>query len=253
METLGASNKRIKLIKSLSHKTARYKEKLVFLEGGRLVRDSVRYGAEILSAFYCEGYNGEFFKAEESFIIPKKVFGTLTDTVTPQGVCAIARMPKAFANAQEDVKSNLIVLCDNVRDPGNMGTVIRTAHAFGAGALLITEGCTDPFGLKCVRASMGSVFAVDIIQTDLVKLSSLKENGWRLAAGILGDNCVPLPKADLSGKTVIAVGSEADGVSDGIANMCNLKLKIPMLGGAESFNAAVAAGIMMYEYRRQNS
>ncbi|MBQ7718088.1 MAG: RNA methyltransferase [Clostridia bacterium] len=253
METLGASNKRVKLLKSLSHKSARYKEGLVFLEGGRLVRDSARYGAEVKSVFYNEGYDGELFEADESFVLPEKVFDSLTDTVTPQGVCAVAKMPKKSDNVAEGIKSNLIVLCDNVRDPGNMGTVIRTAHAFGAGALLITEGCTDPFGLKCVRASMGSVFAIDIVQTDLKKLQLLKEKGWSLAAGILGDDCVPLPKADFSGKTILAVGSEADGISDNTAALCDLKVKIPMYNGAESFNAAVAAGIMMYEYRRQNS
>ena len=249
METLGDSNKKIKLLSSLKRKNVRQKEGKLFLEGERLVCDSARYGAKLLYVFCREGYSGSIPDCKEAFILTEKVFDGVTDTVTPQGICAIAEMPAQIKKPTSD----LAVLCDNVRDPGNLGTIIRTAHAFGAGAVLLTDGCTDPYSLKCVRASMGSIFATGISFTDILKLQDIKKDGWRIAAGILSDDTEPLTKSDLSGRVIIAVGSEADGISRSIANIVDKAVKIPMENGAESFNAAVAAGIMMYEYYRQNS
>lgn len=249
MEVLGATNKKVKLISSLKRKNVRKKEGKLFLEGERLVCDSARYGAKILYVFCREDYSGDMPKCGEAFCLPAKIFDCVTDTVTPQGICAIAEMP-------QDIKkplSDMAVLCDNVRDPGNLGTIIRSAHAFGAGGVFLTDGCADPYSLKCVRASMGSVFAVGIAHIDTQNLQKIKDDGWRLAAGVLSDKTVPLKESELSGKIMITVGSEADGVSREIREMADMALKIPMENAAESFNAAVAASIMMYEYYRQNS
>ena len=249
MKIISTDNARIKYLNSLKKKSIREKENKVFLEGEKLCCDSARFGAEIVSVFVSENYKCEIPDGKEVFELSERVFAKVAETKSPQGIIAVAKMPQY---RKEDIEEQAIILCDNIRDPGNMGTIIRTAHAAGAAVLLFGD-CVDIYNLKTVRASMGSVFAVKTVQCEREDIEYLKKNGYRLLSGMLHKNPQSLFDTDLKGKAVFAVGNEASGICDKVAGLSDSFIAIPMPGGAESLNAAVSASVFLYEHLRQNS
>ena len=173
------------------------------------------------------------------------------DTKTPQGVCASFTMPR---RTSLPTGARRLVALDGVQDPGNLGTIWRTADAAGFDALLLGAGCADPWSPKVQRASMGSGFRVAAVSGEMpLLLSRAQANGFRVVVSALDG--APLyartqPKA--GEKLVLVIGNEARGVSPEVQRMADVKLKIPMRGGAESLNAAVAAGILMYELTKES-
>ena len=139
---------------------------------------------------------------------------------------------------------SLIAALDALQDPGNLGTIIRTADAMGAAAVLLGTGSTDAFSPKALRAAMGSTYHLRIFQCELSEtLPKLRESGFSLVCGHLaGEERLPMLNRDC----VIVIGNEANGVSDGIARLCSL-CRLPMLGRAESLNASAAASILIFE------
>ena len=248
MKITSTDNTRIKYLNSLKKKSVRDREKCVFLEGEKLCRDSARFGAELLSVFVSESYTSEIPPCKEVFELTEKVFLKVAETQTPQGIIAIAKMP---VFGIDDINENAVILCDNVRDPGNMGTVIRTAHAVGADVILFGN-CVDIYNLKTVRSSMGSVFKTRCVQCDEEDIKKLKARGYKLYSGMLHKDSKNLYDMNLQGKAILAVGNEANGIGETVASLSDAFLTIPMPGGAESLNAAVSASVMLYEHLRQN-
>lgn len=240
------TNDKIKFLNTLKKKSARDESGLVLLEGERIVCDCEKFGGEIVSVFYKEGFEGEKISCKESFTLAPKVFDKVAETVNSQGVIAVAK--KKDVNIKENTK-NLYILCDNIQDPGNMGTIIRLCHATGAG--LLTKNCTDPYSPKCTRASMGGVFAAPPAEFDENVLNFLKNESFTFYGGILSDESRLLFELEFSGKAVIVVGNEGVGISGEIQKLCDTHVLIPMPGGAESLNVSVAASVMVYEYLRQ--
>ena len=145
------------------------------------------------------------------------------------------------------------MLADKIQDPGNMGTIIRTAHAAGALGVILTKGTVDIYNEKTLRATMGSIFKIPVIyDNDLSLVQKLRDSGFKLVTSSL-DTDKNFYDIDLREKIIISVGNEGNGISDEIYDLCDLKVKIPMPGGAESLNVAVAASIMMYEVVRQKN
>ena len=143
------------------------------------------------------------------------------------------------------------VLCDSVRDPGNLGTIIRTADSVGLNQILISKGTTDPYNSKVIRSTMGAIFRVKIVEWEDLKqtLKRLQENNFKVMVTDLGtDKSIYDIKLQ---KNVIVIGNEANGVSKEIQDLADQRVKIPMLGKTESLNASVAASIMIYEYVRE--
>ena len=243
-----ADNAKIKSVAALTKKSTREKERKVLLEGERLIIDSVRFGAEAEAVFYREDSDGRKTECGSEYYVTARVFDKMAQTVTPQGIIAVAKMPLCTV---EDINTECILLCDNVRDPGNMGTIIRTAHACGC-SLLLTKGCCDIFSLKTVRASMGSVFAVKAAYCECEDIESLKKSGYELMSTMLHSDAENIFCADLKGKKILCVGNEANGISEEIAALSDKFAIIPMPGGAESLNVSVAASVLMYEHFRQN-
>ena len=241
------SNEKLKFLNSLKKKSVREKEGLLLLEGERLIYDSEKWGAEIVSVFYKEGYSGKIIECSDTYTLSEKAFDKVAETVNSQGIIAVAKMREGDISLS---KKRLCILCDNVRDPGNMGTIIRLAHASGA-ALLISEGCVDPFSPKCVRASMGGIFASPVEKfTDDIYIY-LKNEGYSFYAGMLHRESKSLFETDFQEKAVIVVGNEGDGISEEMQAKCDNFVIIPMPGGAESLNVSTAASVMVYEYIRQ--
>lgn len=176
--------------------------------------------------------------------VPGHVFAKMADTKTPQGILCTCALPKV----PETPEKGFFVYCDRVRDPGNLGTIIRTADAMGFDGVVLSPDCVDPFNPKLVRSTMGSLFHVSLFDgVDYEKLSEWQENGFQLVVSALTDASVTPKELQFSDKTVIVMGNESSGVCPELIDRADKVVKIPMAGSAESLNVAAAAAILMYE------
>lgn len=180
-------------------------------------------------------------------LVTGAVMQAVSEARTPQGIaCTVAVPPQPNALAGER-----LVALDGVQDPGNMGTILRTADAAGFDGVLLGAGCADLYGPKALRATMGSVFRMPVRRVEdlAAELTAMKARGYAVAATELGgaDFYAHCPRS----RAVLVIGSEGNGVSAAVREAATHHLALPMRGGAESLNAAVAAGIMMYEMARR--
>ena len=249
-EITSTNNPIIKFACSLSRSKSRTENMQHFIEGDKLVREAKESGVRISHLFadsICEAdeYEGV---SERVYLVPRHILEKICDSRTPQHICAVAYTPENDGEPFSD-GAGFIVALDTVQDPGNVGTIIRTSDAFGASSVILGPGCADPFSSKVLRSSMGSVYHLPIFQPDDLprSLSRLKAQGFRLICGHLkGSSELPL---NLS-RAVIVIGNEGNGVSDTVAELCEL-YRIPMKGRAESLNASVAASILIYQISQQ--
>ncbi|MGN0181164.1 MAG: TrmH family RNA methyltransferase [Candidatus Ornithomonoglobus sp.] len=248
-------NKTYKYIKSLQQKKVRAQERRFTVEGIKSVRDAAASCMGISMTAVSESfYNNEDFdypSGARLFVVKDGLFTGLCDTKTPQGIIAVIDMPshEKFSAAA----GKPYIYCDNISDPGNLGTIIRTADAAGFGAVLLSPGCVDLYSPKTVRSSMGSFFNINVVPGfEIQRLFDMKKQGFELYCGALRDDSMLYTSVDFKKPSVIIVGNEANGVCDEILSECK-HIIIPILGSAESLNAAVAAAVMMYELVRQRS
>lgn len=180
--------------------------------------------------------------------LPPHVLAAVCDTKTPQGIAAVVRMTTGA------VPSGRIVAMDGVQDPGNVGTIIRTADAAGFDGIIVTDKCADVFSPKVLRSTMGSIFRMPILTTDdlpaLLRQMKEEQSCAVISSQLDGEPFYARTGID-DGNFCLVIGSEGNGVSPAVQAEATHRLKLPMRGGAESLNAAVAAGIMMYELTRQ--
>ncbi len=245
------SNGKYKYIKSLLKKKGRAENGEYTVEGIKSVHDAVCAGVVRAVAVSESFYENESFDYADAEVYRVKddIFAPLCDTQTPQGIIGI--VPINESGAEPD-KSKLYIYCDCVTDPGNAGTIIRTADASGCGGVIFSKGCVDIYSPKTVRASMGSFFHTDIRSgADISVLEDMKRNGFNIICGALGENTVSYTSVDMTMPTVIVIGNEANGVSGEVMDICDACVKIPIYGQAESLNAGVAAAVIMYEAARQ--
>ena len=243
-------NSLFKNIKKLKERKNRSKEKKYIIEGFRLVEEGFKAGADIECLVIEEGNEqkaNEYLTVSKIYLMKKSLFGQLIATENTQGVLAVVKMN----DSTEEIKGDFYLLCDKVQDPGNLGTIIRTAHAAGVSGIILTKGTVDIYNDKTIRSTMGSVFYLPIIyDNDLSFLKKLKEDGFSLVTTSLQES-KDFFQEDLRGKVILGVGNEGNGISDEIFAMADKKVKIPMPGGAESLNVAVASSIILFEKVRQ--
>lgn len=258
MDTLITSrdNKYVKLAKSLGTKQGRDKEGLFIIEGYRNVRDAAAKKAKIefvLVSDRCT-YDLTCFKGYKMFTLAPKIFDYVSDTVTPQGVMAVCRMEEFDFSDIELSEKSLIVVLENLQDPGNAGTIIRTADAAGAKAVIMAKGCVDIYNPKVTRSLMSSLFSIKVIRNKNIDsvFGFLKNNNIKSVAGALTDKSAHLFDADMKGSCAVFIGNEGNGLTEETVKRCDVTVTIPMLGGAESLNASTAAAVIMYEHIRQN-
>lgn len=249
-------NKYVKLAKTLCTKQGRDKEGMFIIEGYRNVKDAADKNAKIEFILVSEkcSYDLAPFKGKKVFVLAPRIFDYVSDTVTPQGIAAVCRMEEIeFSDIEED-ENGMVVVCENLQDPGNAGTIIRTADAAGAKAVIMAKGCVDIYNPKVVRSVMSSLFSVKVVRNKNMDsiFGYLKNNKYRAVAGALNEKSVDLFDSDLKGKCALFIGNEGNGLCADTVKRCDVTLTIPMLGGAESLNASVAAAVMMYEHVRQN-
>ena len=255
-EIFSKDNPLIKTIRALKTKSGRKKHGMFFIEGTRIIEEAISFLPDkIHSIVLSYSYNGtypnkakEYAKTFDCFLVPDSLFNEISDTETPQGVLAVIRKEDTKISDFSFDESRIVIL-DCVCDPGNIGTIIRTAEAMGFNSIFLTKGCTDIYSPKVLRSTMGSVFRTKIFEgltTEDINL--IKQREYTLASTALQENSVFLKNASTPRKLAIVIGNEANGVSDEILSISDLILKIPMHGKTESLNAAVAAAIVMYHF-----
>lgn len=252
------SNEKVKFIKSLNEKKGRQKNNCFYLEGIKVVNEVldgieainikfIAYSKEILQNTNGGNIILDKINRREDVLqleFPKNIFEDLTDTKTPQGILAVLNKPQKNEISQE---GNILVL-DRIQDAGNLGTIIRTADAFGINQIICIDGTVDVYSPKVVRSTMGSILRTKTIYIeDLKKLNELKNFGYEIIGTTLDKKSVFLDEIDFSKKYIFIMGNEANGISDEIKQICDIFAKIPMTENAESLNVAVATSIILYK------
>ncbi|EOU1739312.1 RNA methyltransferase [Clostridium perfringens] len=254
LEIESKNNNLFKEIKKLKEKKHRIKSNKYLIEGLRFVEEAIKSKVSIDSIIFTESFKEKnpdlFLKINENIKLiqmNEALLKQLCSTENPQGIVGVINMQNKELKSGE-----LVVLVDKVQDPGNMGTIIRTAHAAGAAGIVMTKGTVDIYNDKTLRSTMGSIFYIPIVEDDSLDfVKSLKKEGYKLVVSSLqGKN--NFFEENLQGKVIIAVGNEGNGVSDEVYDIADIKVKIPMPGEAESLNVAVATSIMIYEKIRQS-
>jgi len=231
------------------------------IEGMRILEEAIRSGLKFKAVFFrasaenrAERLLPQLAAHVETLLLPDKLFASAVPSESPQGVAALVRC-RTFKADDVLAKSQTgpLLAIAGVQDPGNLGTILRSAEAFGAGGVLLGEGTVSPFNSKVVRASAGSVFRLPIVQAKLPGiLDQMRELGLRLIA-TSSHKGTPLDQAKLTGPLAIFIGSEGAGLPrDLLAEMTEM-VAIPHSPAVESLNAGVAASIVLYEIARQSS
>ena len=251
-------NEIVKNVRKLKEKKYRDLENAYIVEGIKMVKEAILEKASIKQIIICDD-------CEKTDSIPKelmyeiakydclyvtsKIFKYISEVQTPQGVLAVVEKN----NRDEDINYNedIIVALDDIQDPGNLGTILRTVDSVGLTQIIVSKGTADPYNPKVVRSSMGAIYRVKVIECEdlLETLKEVKRNKFKILVSSLKEsNSIYNVKYN---KKVLVIGNEANGVEERIMNIADEKIKIPMLGKTESLNAAVATGIILYEYVRQ--
>ncbi|MDA8234414.1 MAG: RNA methyltransferase [Clostridia bacterium] len=253
-------NTRVKEIKGLHQKKNRDREKVFLIEGVRFVEEALAAGVTVNTVIHSPKLittlRGQelLYKAENGGVelleVADHVLEHLADTENPQGVMAV--LPQ-LEQGSIPPEGRLVLLVDGVQDPGNLGTIIRTADAAGVGAVLLGEGTVDLYNPKTLRSTMGSLFHLPVTRVNALEvITAMKQQGWRVAvADVQGK--VEWFEADFYKPMVIVVGSEARGPREEILSIADDRLRITMPGRAESLNVAIATGVLLFEYIRQNN
>lgn len=255
-------NARIKRLVSLRQKARTRRETKSFvIEGIRLFLDTPdRFIREI---YIDENYLSEVHEAaildrlsrHQTFAVTPEVFAKVSDTVTPQGMLAVVSMPEYTADRILDggsQHSHLILLLEDIQDPGNLGTMFRTAEAAGADGIIMTGNTVDVFNPKVVRSTMSAVFRVPFVYTDDMAgtVRKLQERGIRVFAACLEDSA-DYAGADYSKSCAVLIGNEGSGLKRETIAAADSRIVIPMKGEIESLNAAVSAAVILFEAQRQ--
>ena len=251
-------NELIKRIKKLKDKKYRDESNEYIIEGVKLIEEAVKENAKIKKIIICEDTTRTYeiptnimleIAKYECVYVTDKIFNSITQVTNPQGIMAI--IEKNTNNTEIDFTQDIIIALDDVQDPGNLGTILRTVDSIGLNQIIISKGTADAFNPKVVRSTMGAIFRVKIIEVDNLQdtIKQIKRHHFKLMVTSLQTNN-SIYDIEFK-KKIIVIGNEANGVSKEIHDMADERAKIPMLGRTESLNASVAAGIVMYEYVRQ--
>ena len=264
---MSKDNNLIKHIKRLKEKKYRDEYGEYVIEGIKLIKEAVQENADIKHIVVCDGCdNSEMIEshlkyemARIDFIyVPENIFKMVSDVESPQGVLAVIGKPgkigasvdKSSIDTDINLNEDIILALDDIQDPGNLGTILRTADSVGLKQILVSKGTADAFNPKVVRSTMGAIFRVKVIECEDLKqtLNFLQEKDYKVMCTSLKAK-KDIYQVDYN-KKVIVIGNEANGVSKEILNLADEKVIIPMLGKTESLNASVATGVILYEYVR---
>ena len=233
-------------IRKLSSAAYRRETGEYLCDSPKLLAEAVQWGAEIVTVVATAEAELPALSASVRCVeVPRDVMESISPMKTPQGVLFTCRLPATALPAKPEGKRYMVL--DGVQDPGNVGTIWRTADAAGFEAMLVGAGSADPMSPKVQRSAMGSAFRVPLKCGNMVEmLMEKKAQGYRIVASAL-DGTDFRERINAGEKAILIVGNEARGISPEVMALADVKLRLPMLGKAESLNAAVAAGIFMYQ------
>ena len=251
-------NALIKHIGKLKEKKYRKEYGEYLVEGVKLVKEAIEEKADIqtiivneetISSGLIEKYLKRKLETLEYIQVPNTIFKLLSEVENPQGILAVIK--KNTEENEIDDSQEILLALDDIQDPGNLGTIIRTADSVGLNQILISKKTADPFNAKVIRSTMGAIFRVKIIECEnlakTLKMCQKKQYEIMVTSLDANESIYDL----IFQRKVIVIGNEANGVSKEILDLADQKVMIPMLGKTESLNASVATGIILYEYVRQ--
>ena len=252
-------NETIKGIKKLKDKKYRDESNSYIIEGIKMVEEAINENAEIKQIIICEDCLQEELDKKLLYEIAKydcmyvnlKVFEYITTVVNPQGIMAV--IGKNNNLSEINYNEDIIIILDGIQDPGNLGTILRTADSVNLKQIVVTKETADVYNPKVVRSTMGAIFRINVIESDdiLKTIKEIKKNKFKVLATSLGAT-ESIYDVDFKKKAIV-IGNEANGVSKQVLDVADNKVIIPMLGKAESLNASVATGVILYEYVRQKT
>jgi len=248
-------NQYIQLVRGLLEQSKLRRKRQSFVaEGARLLEDGIDSELALQFALYKSDLSPRAAQVLKllpplvpAFLVESRLFEQLSDTETSQGILAVFSIPNPAPPSHPD----FLVLLDQVRDPGNVGTILRTAEAAGAQAVILAPGTVDAWSPKVVRSGMGSHFRLPILSLDWPFIAQLTQNTQTLQADMEGQQIYW--QADFTKPTTLVIGGEADGISPDAESLVTGSVRIPMSGQNESLNAAISAGILLFEVLRQRS
>ena len=244
------SNPLVTRLRKLGSKRSARREEGVFVgEGPKLLQEAVRWRIPLETVVYASGVTLPQLPDDVRVVeVPDSLLEAVAQTQTPQGVVFVCRTPAR--ELPEQLTGNRYLILDGVQDPGNVGTIWRTADAFGADGLILCSGCADPWSPKTVRSTMGAAFRLPVWECTLEQAAArLRAADIPLYATALREDTVDVRQVSLTRSGVI-IGSEGRGVSDLSLQLCEKTVKIPMVERCESLNAAVAASVVLWEMAR---
>lgn len=238
-------NPKVAAWKALKDRKGRRESGCFLVEGRKMVEEALASAFDVETVLVQEGVSFPDGLTMPVYELPAHVLAAVCDTKTPQGIAAVVRMKEQSALGKH------IVVLDGVQDPGNVGTIIRTADAAGLDGVLLSTQCADVFSPKVLRATMGSIFRTNLRTTDDLpgELTKLREKGYSILSSQL-DGTPFYERQDVAERFALIIGNEGNGVSEQVQQTATHRVRLPMRGGAESLNAAIAAAIMMYELMR---
>lgn len=240
------NNPLIKETAGLKEKKGRRENGAFLVEGVKMARECQKSGLEIEKIFLAERLKDiEIFDAQKTVLVSDDVLRFLSDEKTPQGVVCRVKLPE---QALKKPKGKCLLL-DGVADPGNMGAIIRTANAAGYEEIYLTRDCTDPYAPKSVRASMSGIFFTKLYVAERAAILDCLKGVEILVADMNGENIFTFEPPE---KFALAIGNEGNGISEEVLKAASRTLRIPMQATQESLNAAVAAGISMYQLAKNS-
>lgn len=256
------ANTRIKFIKELRKKKTREETGLFYVEGIRPVCAAFETGWEIEEILVAPGLLRSDFalgmidKAGKSEITVTEtsndIFFSISEKEGPQGISAIVHQKYSSLDTIEQ-KGGIWVGLESIQDPGNLGTIIRTADSSGVKGLILLDNCTDPFGMEAVRASMGAVFSIGVVLATFENFRSWQEKSRFELIGSSDKAISNYRKIEYPTNLILMMGSEQKGLSEPLINLCTTMVSIPMVGKSDSLNLAVATGIILFEILNQHS
>jgi TrmH family RNA methyltransferase len=247
------ANPRVRQLRAAVAGNSRLANGLVAIEGDHLIEEALRSGQPLKTVFLSGRLEPPAFlpRGVELICLSPDVFASCTETRSPQGIAALLVPPAESLEAMlQSPVEPLLLIAVGLQDPGNLGTLIRSAEAFGASGVLTTPGSVSPWNGKCVRASAGSVFRMPLALATSAAMERLEQAGVHLLAS-LKDDAAPIEDALLTGPCAFLIGKEGSGLDPGWLAMADARVTIPCPGRVESLNAAVAGSLLLYEASRQ--
>ena len=254
-----SQNSDLKLLKKISRARNRRKLGKIILEGPRIIKQAFIVGCVFDIIFrepeFSDSRINNFIKQSgvKVRVVRKKLLAQMADTVTPQGIMAIVQQPEySFSDLFQEGFTCILVL-DCVQDPGNMGTLIRTAAAAGAGGVIALKGCVDIYNQKVLRANMGALFSIPVIADITIDVFQERFTGkdFKIIACDLNTQQYYF-EVDYDFPAIFIIGNEGQGIRPQLLQLADYKVKIPLIGTIESLNAAISGALVLYEYLRKN-